>query len=418
VKGTQERLLDISLGMLRPAWGWPERYGIAVVVTVLVAALKLSVPAFGAQGPDLFLTIPVAASAVFGGFGPALLATIGATILAAYFTPPAGLTIQWNASGLDVLGFFFEGVIVAVLGAAARAAFGRTLESLRRSEELERERSALIETVNHELRNPLASLSGHVQLASRYAARDDRRDRVPAALEQAQEQIARLIRLTDDLLVLSRSIETFKVESSTFDLAKAAEAAARRAEVLDPSRRIGVVLSFLRLYVRGDPSRLDQILDNLLKNAINYSPRGSAIEISVREDRELGRGIVRVRDHGQGIATADRERIFERFVRGSAGQDVAGSGLGLFVSSELASRMGGRLFLEETSSSGSVFSIELPVAVRVLDRNGDGDRAVGRGDLTGVEDRGEQLDAVDQAGTGPAEVGRAGHADHAGAAAD
>src|SRR6266550_1523428 len=210
VKGTQERLLGIALGMLRPAWGWPERYGIAVVVTVLVAALKLSVPAFGAQGPDLFLTIPVAASAVFGGFGPALLATIGATILAAYFTPPAGLTIQWNASGLDVLGFFFEGVIVAVLGAAARAAFGRTLESLRRSEELERERSALIETVNHELRNPLASLSGHVQLASRYAARDDRRDRVPAALEQAQEHIARLIRLTDDLLVLSRSIDAFK----------------------------------------------------------------------------------------------------------------------------------------------------------------------------------------------------------------
>jgi signal transduction histidine kinase len=272
--------------------------------------------------------------------------------------------------------------------------------------------------VNHELRNPLASLSGHVQLASRYAARDDRRDRVPAALEEAHRQIARLIRLTDDLLVLSRSIDTFKVESATFDLTKAAEAAGRRAEVLDPSRRIGVVPTFSRLYVRGDPSRLDQILDNLLKNAINYSARGTAIEISLREDRELGRGIVRVRDHGRGIAAADRERIFERFVRGSTGQDVAGSGLGLFVSSELAARMGGRLFLEETSSAGSVFSIELPVAVRVLGRDGDGDRAVGRGDLTGVEDRGEQLDAVDQAGTGPAEVGSAGHADHAGAAAD
>jgi signal transduction histidine kinase len=418
VKGTQERLLDYSFRMLRPSWGWPVRYGIAVVFTLLVAALKFSVPAFGAQGPDLFLTVPVAASALFGGFGPALLATVGATILAAYFTPPAGLAIQWNTSGLDVVGFFFEGLVVAVLGAGVRGAFGRTLESLRRGEELERERSALIETVNHELRNPLASLSGHVQLASRYAARDDRRDRVPAALEEAQQQIARLIRLTDDLMVLSRSIDTFKVESATFDLAKAAEAAARRAEVLDPSRRIGIVPTFSRLYVRGDPSRLDQILDNLLKNAINYSPRGSAIEISVREDRELGRGIVRVRDHGRGVAAADRERIFERFVRGSTSHDVTGSGLGLFVSSELAARMGGRLFLDETSSSGSVFSIALPVAVRLLDRDGDGDRAVGRGDPPRVEDRGEQLDAVDQAGTGPAEVGSAGHADHAGAAAD
>src|SRR5438093_56397 len=163
--------------MLRRAWGWPARYGIAVVFTVFVAALKFAVPAFGAQGPDLFLTVPVAASAVFGGFGPALLATVGATIIAAYFTPPAGLVVPWDANGLDVVGFFFEGLIVAVLGAGARAALGRTLDTLHRSEELERERSALIETVNHELRNPLASLSGHLQLASRYAARDDRPDR-------------------------------------------------------------------------------------------------------------------------------------------------------------------------------------------------------------------------------------------------
>ena len=142
--------------MLRRAWGWPARYGIAVVFTVFVAALKFAVPAFGVQGPDLFLTVPVAASAVFGGFGPALLATVGATIIAAYFTPPAGLVVPWDANGLDVVGFFFEGLIVAVLGAGARAALGRTLDTLHRSEELERERSALIETVNHELRNPLA----------------------------------------------------------------------------------------------------------------------------------------------------------------------------------------------------------------------------------------------------------------------
>lgn len=418
MKGTQERLLELSLRLLRPAWGWPARYGIAVVLTLLVAAVKLSVPAFGAQGPDLFLTVPVAASAVFGGVGPALVATIGATILAAYFTPPAGLIIPWSANGLDVVGFFFEGLVIAVLGAGARAVFGRTLGSLRRSEELERERSALIETVNHELRNPLASLSGHVQLAARYAARDDRRDRVPAALEQAQQQIARLIRLTDDLLVLSRSVDTFKVESSTFDLAKAAQAAARRAEVLDPSRQIGVTLTPARLHVQGDPARLDQILDNLLKNAIGYSPPGTAVEISVREDRQLGHGVVRVRDHGRGVAAADRERIFDRFARGSTVAGVPGSGLGLFVSSELAARMGGRLFLEETSSAGSVFSIELPLALRVLGRDGDGDDAVGPGDLAGVKDRGEQLDTVDQPGAGAAEVGRTGHADHAGAATD
>src|SRR2546428_7223645 len=154
--------------MLRPAWGWPARYGIAVGFTVLVAALKFAVPAFGAEGPDLFLTVPVAVSAVFGGFGPALLATIGATIIAAYFTPPAGLVIPWDANGLDVVGFFFEGLIVAVLGGGARAALGRTLDTLHRSEELERGRSAIIEQVNLGQRQPLASLSVLTPLASRY----------------------------------------------------------------------------------------------------------------------------------------------------------------------------------------------------------------------------------------------------------
>ena len=402
--------------MLRRAWGWPARYGIAVVFTVFVAALKFAVPAFGAQGPDLFLTVPVAASAVFGGFGPALLATVGATIIAAYFTPPAGLVVPWDANGLDVVGFFFEGLIVAVLGAGARAALGRTLDTLHRSEELERERSALIETVNHELRNPLASLSGHLQLASRYAARDDRRDRVPAALEQAQHQITRLVRLADDLVVLSRSTDTFKVESSTFDLVGAAHAAARRAEVLDPSRQIGTAFSPSRLLVHGDPARLDQILDNLLKNAISYSLRGTPIEVSIGEDRELGNGIVRVRDQGPGILAADRDRIFERFTRGSAGDSVPGSGIGLFLSNEFAARMGGRLFLEETSSAGSVFAIELPLAGGALGRDGDREGALGRGDLARVEDGGEQLDAVDEAGTGTAEVSRTVHTDRAGVA--
>src|SRR5206468_3063376 len=81
-------------------------------------------------------------------------------------------------------------------------------------------------------------------------------------------------------------------------------------------------------------------------------------------------GIVRVRDQGPGIPAADRERIFERFTRGSAGGSVPGSGIGLFLSNELAARMGGRLFLEETSSAGSVFAIELPLAGGALGIDG------------------------------------------------
>src|SRR5207247_6155887 len=96
-----------------------------------------------------------------------------------------------------------EGLVVSTLCAAVRAAFARTVDSLRRRDQLEQERTALIATVNPELRNPLASLSGHLQRAARYAAREDMRERVPASIDEARRQVSRLVRLADDLQVIS-----------------------------------------------------------------------------------------------------------------------------------------------------------------------------------------------------------------------
>jgi len=361
VEAIQNRLLDLSLRLVRADWPGPVRYGLAVLFTLAIAGLKLAIPAFGAPGPDLFLTIPVAASAIFAGFGPALLATIGTTLIAAYFTPPTGFAVSLNADGLDVIGFFFEGLVVAALGAAARAAFRRTEESLRQRDQLEQERSALIAMVSHELRNPLASLSGHLQLASRYVARDDMRERVPLSIDEAKRQVTRLIRLADDLQLISTRVAEFRFEPESFDLVAAAHAAARRIEALDPGREITVSAPIAPLMVQADPARLDQIFDNLLKNAVAYSPGGAPIEISTGAGAD--RAVIRVRDHGAGIDPADRERIFERFVRGGAvTSQQPGMGIGLYVSRTIATRMGGRLFIEESSSEGSVFAVEIPLA--------------------------------------------------------
>ena len=401
---TQDRILDLSLRLFRPDWPWPVRYGLAVVFTLAIAGLKLAIPAFGTPGPDLFLTIPVAASAVLAGFGPALLATVGTTLVAAYFTPPVGFDFSLNTSGLDVIGFFFEGLVVAILGAAARAAFARTAQSLRRREQLEEERTALIATVNHELRNPLASLSGHLQLAARYAVREDMRERVPASIDEAKRQVSRLVRLADDLQVISTRVTDFRVEPEAFDLVEAANEAARRVQAFDSGREITVGAAAARVMVRADPARLDQIFDNLLKNAVAYSPRGSAIQISAAV--ESGRAVLRVRDHGPGIDSPDRERIFERFVRGAAAAGQPGMGIGLYVSRAIATRMDGRLFVEESSSDGSVFAVELPLA-ETSGVDGDGGRPDRRPDRIGVEDRREELDAIDEARPRAAEEGGA-----------
>ena len=365
MEATQDRLLELSLRLFRQDWPRPVRYGLAILFTLAIAGLKFAIPAFGAPGPDLFLTIPVAASAVLAGFGPALLATIGTTLLAAYFTPPAGFAISLSASGLDVIGFFFEGLIVAILGASARAAFRRTADSLKRREQLERERSALIATVNHEIRNPLAALSGHLQLASRYARREEMRERVSPSIDEAQRQVGRLLRLADDLQVISSQGADFRVEPESFDLALAAHAAARRVEALDPARDVAVNVPTEPVWVRADPARLDQILDNLLKNAVAYSPRDTPIEISTSGDAE--HALIRVRDHGAGIDPADRDRIFERFARGAAVASQPGMGIGLYVSRAIATRMGARLFIEESSSQGTVFAVEVPLAPAEVD---------------------------------------------------
>jgi signal transduction histidine kinase len=402
VEATQDRLLELSLRLFRLDWPSPVRYGLAVLLTLIIAGVKLAVPAFGTPGPDLFLTIPVAASAVLAGFGPALLATVGTTLIAAYFTPPAGFAFSLNASGLDVIGFFFEGLIVAALGGALRAAFRRTADSLGRREQLERERSALIATVNHELRNPLASLSGHLQLASRYAARDDMRERIQPSIDEARHQVTRLLRLADDLQVISTSIAEFRVEPVLFDLVESTRAAARRVQALAPARAISVTTPSAPIVVHADPARLDQIFDNLLKNALAYSPSDASIEISALE--EDGRAVIRVRDHGAGIEAAERERIFDRFVRGAEAGSQPGMGIGLYVSRRIATRMGGRLFVEQSSSDGTVFVAQLPLAQRL---DSEGDRPVGSGDRVRMEDGREKLHTVDEARAGAAEEGAA-----------
>ena len=411
----QDRLLDLSLAVLGTALPWPLRYAVALLFTLPIVALKFLVPAFGAQGPDLFLTIPVAASAVVAGLGPGLLAAVTTTLVAAYFTPPIGLDFAFDARGLDVIGFFVEGLVVAALGATVRLGFARTLASLRRTEELERERSAFIAAVVHELRNPLTSLSGHLQLASRYATREGMQSRVPASMESARQQVARLLRLVEDLHVASATNAQFAVETRTFELAAATRASAARAEAFDPTRKV-VCGAGVEAVVVGDPARLDQILDNLTKNAVTYTPRGAMIEITSEVAADRGVGVIRVRDHGRGIPAADRERIFERFVRGSGGGSAAGTGLGLYISAELAKRMGGRVYLEETSDRGSVFAVELPLGERSASGDGDGERAGGRLDGVGVEDRREELDPVDEAWARTAEERRAVHADETSAA--
>lgn len=220
--------------------------------------------------------------------------------------------------------------------------------------------SALIElfsTTVHELRSPLTSISGQIQLALRYIAREPGRER--EALDLALVQVARMNKLLDELLALSRvTSNALPSGQIAFDLRVVVSEAVARHESGDEPR-IAVRLPDERVDVRGDPGTIGGILDNVLDNAVKYSPAGAPIQVSLQVVGTEAR--VRVEDRGVGIPPDAREALFTPYFRSSRTRDIPGTGLGLHISRRVAQHHGGRLWLESSTAEGTTFALALPL---------------------------------------------------------
>ena len=217
----------------------------------------------------------------------------------------------------------------------------------------------LFTTVVHELRQPLTVIRGQLQLGQRQIGRDPSRE--GRAIDLAIAQVDRMGRLLTEMLdPLSVAANGLSLEIAVVDLAAAIADAIGRFEDGD-AQRISFQWPHGTAHVRGDPERIAQILDNLISNALKYSALRAPIEVSltiVGADAQ-----VRIADHGLGIPEDERAQLFTPFYRTSTARNVPGSGLGLHISKRLAERQGGRLWLEASSSAGSVFALELSVAI-------------------------------------------------------
>jgi len=215
----------------------------------------------------------------------------------------------------------------------------------------------LFATVVHELRAPLTVMRGQAQLARRYVEQSPERAR--SAIDRAVAQMDRMARLISELLNESRlSSNALTLNVVALDLAGAVAGAKTRHEYGEIAR-IRFEEPEAAIAVRGDPMRIAEILDNLLDNAVKYSPAGSPITISLTV--QGGEAQVRVADEGVGVPTDEQARLFTPFYRTSRTTDVPGTGLGLHISQRLAARHGGRLWLEASSDAGSVFALALPL---------------------------------------------------------
>jgi signal transduction histidine kinase len=278
----------------------------------------------------------------------------------------------------DVLGFFElhnkrdggpftradEEKLVAVARMAAIAMQNARL--YRATQEAVHLRDEFLAIASHELKTPLTSILGQGQLALRRLERDGQLGSVQGArtLEVITQQGQKLSRLVSQLLDVSR-LESGKltVEPEPTDLAALLEQVVASAQVW--SERHPITLEAPpALPLALDPLRLEQVLTNLLDNAIKYSPDGGAIEVSLA----VADGAVElsVRDHGLGVPPEKRAYVFERFYQAHAQEHRSGLGLGLYVSRQIVELHGGTIDCAFPADGGTRFVVRLPRAVPSL----------------------------------------------------
>jgi len=253
-------------------------------------------------------------------------------------------------------------VFADLVGLALANARARAAEEARRLllEDRARSQSEFLGIVAHEFRSPLAAIRGAaLLLATNFDRLSEVRRR--ELLQTIDASTTRMSTLFDDLLLLSRvDAGSLTLFDQRVDARLILEEAVGRARSEYPSRRFSTQLPNELPYVRGDETRIVQVLCNLLSNAVRYSPENSAITVRIEPVREYLR--FSVQNRGPGIPRDERERLFTRF--GQIGTHPDGTGLGLYLSRQLVELMGGQIDFESTPNDVTTFWFSLPLAVK------------------------------------------------------
>jgi two-component system, OmpR family, sensor kinase len=332
-----------------------SRYTLTAVgislATVLV--VYLSVVTIGGAGSGLS---SVKAQIVIGG----LVAAALTTVIGVYSTHVAidSVSRLKDAARKVADGNFETTIPVASVGVGELGQLARTFNEMqRRLYELDSARKQFIANASHELRTPIFSLGGFVELLEEEDPSPEERAEFVRTMRQ---QIERLTKLTADLLDLSQlDAGAMVMQARSIDLSELAREVTREFGARADLRgsRLELRTPEQPAVALGDPDRVRQIIRILLDNALTHTPEGTKVTVttySVNRRAELT-----VSDEGSGIPQRVQSRIFERFY---TADKAGGSGLGLAIASELAQRMGGRITIS-SSRRFTAFTLDLPPAV-------------------------------------------------------
>lgn len=237
------------------------------------------------------------------------------------------------------------------------------IQDITQFKELEQRKDMFISIASHELKTPITSLQGYIEILHRMFEKEGR-DELVRRIAQMQRQVHNLTALIADLLDLSK-IQSGKLELALapFDFDALVYDVVETLQHTTATHTI-FIKGALKQEIVADRDRLEQVFINLLSNAIKYSPKADRVDVEVTSEQD--RVVVRVRDYGIGIPPPEREKIFERFYRVTNAKTphFSGLGMGLYIAHEIIQRHKGEIGVESTEGEGSTFYVSLPTYTR------------------------------------------------------
>ncbi len=289
------------------------------------------------------------------GIGAVLLAGFGAAWIVGRGMQPIDEMIETaERVGDGTLSERVPGVESATevghLATAINSMLARVEEAMAVREASEERLRRFASDASHELRTPLTSILGYAEL---YRQGGDDPDQVARSFQRIESEGARMARMVEDLLLLTRLDQGRGLTMNPVDLRAVVREAVEDAMASDSERAISLLLPDTDVTVNGDEDRLRQVVGNLLTNARDHTPAGTAIEVSLADGHPV---LLVVRDEGPGMPEAVAASAFERFARGTS--SGTGSGLGLAIVRSIIGAHGGTVTLDATN--GTAVTVALP----------------------------------------------------------
>ena len=228
-------------------------------------------------------------------------------------------------------------------------------------ERQERERREFVSTISHELRTPLTTMNSYIEALEEGVIND--KELAPQFIDTIHKETTRMIRMVNELMQLGKmDIKEEHYDKEFIDINKLIEQISDRFELTHPEKNFIKYIPKTPIFVEGDQDKLTQVFDNIMNNAIKYSPNGKNITVRVRQNYNHNRVSISIKDEGVGIPLVHIDKIFNRFYRvdKSRQRTMGGTGLGLALAKNIVEAHRGRIWAQSREGYGSIIFVTLP----------------------------------------------------------